>query len=99
MATAVMPQTRRFSKAEYHQMHDLGWFVDQYVELIDGEVIRMPVPGPEHCLSTDLTADALKPVFSVGYWVRAQMPLDLSMTSEPIPDVSVVRGDRRTFNT
>lgn len=79
-------------------MHDLGWFVDQYVEFIDGEVIEMPAPGHEHCVSTDGTAETLRTAFGPGYWIRAQMPLDLDRQLEvhrnPIRDPDEPLGYR-----
>ena len=96
MATAPAPHTRRFTKSEYHRMHDLGWFIDQYVELIDREVISMPGPGHPHCISTDKTMEICRAAFGKAVWVRVQMPLDLGQSSEPIPDVAVVSGARDT---
>jgi Uma2 family endonuclease len=94
MSALVVPRVYRFTKAEFHQMHDLGFFVDKYVELIDGEVIDMPGPGHAHCVSTDKSAEALKLVFGVNVWVRVQMPLDLYPRSEPLPDVAAIAGAR-----
>lgn len=96
MHKIYVPQPHRFSKAEYHQMHDLGFFMDQYVELLDGEITDMPVPGNPHCVSTELMADILRDIFGKAYWIRVQMPLDLSESSEPMPDLSVVSGSPRS---
>src|SRR5262245_7857792 len=96
MHKVYVPGPHRFSKAEYHQMHDLGFFMDQYVELIDGEIVDMPTPGHPHCVSTDLAHEAMKSIFGPGHWVRAQMPLNLSQSSEPMPEVAVVAGAVRT---
>src|SRR5436305_7889392 len=98
MATPTLPGPthRRWTKAEYHQMHDLGWFIDQRVELIDGEVIVMPAPGPPHCSANELVAETLRAVFGSGHWVRVQMPLDCHPASEPMPDVAVVAGTPRS---
>lgn len=34
------PAIRKFSRGEYYQMADLGWFDDLRVELINGEILR-----------------------------------------------------------
>jgi Uma2 family endonuclease len=99
MAVLLKPRLHRFSKNEYHQMHDLGFFVDQCVELIDGEVIDMPAPGHSHCVSTDKTSEVLRNRFGRNVWVRVQMPLNLTPHSEPLPDVAVVAGARDTHTT
>lgn len=99
MHRIYVPGPHRFSKSEYHQMHELGFFADQYVELIDGEIIDMPVPGPPHCSGTELAAEVMRSIFGQGCWARTQMPLDLSQTSEPVPDVAVIIGTPRTQTT
>jgi Uma2 family endonuclease len=37
----VEPTLRRWSLEEYYQMGDMGFFIDERVELIDGEIIEM----------------------------------------------------------
>ena len=91
------PQSHRWTKAEYHQMEALGWFHEERVELLDGEIIDMPAPGNPHCVSTSLVEEVLRAAFGVGFWVRVQMPLDLGPASEPQPDVAVVPGKPRDY--
>jgi Uma2 family endonuclease len=73
-------------------MLDLGWFQDQRVELIDGEVIDMPSQKDYHGAAITLTMDVLRFAFGAGFWVRNQMSLDLSPRSVPDPDLAVVPG-------
>lgn len=92
------PRPRPWSKAEYHQMGELGWFVDQRVELLEGEIVEMPVPGNPHCISIDNVAEALREIFPRDkFWVRMQMPLDLGLDTEPQPDVAVVAGPKESY--
>jgi Uma2 family endonuclease len=92
------PRARRWTKEEYHTMGELGWFEDQYVELLDGEIVEMPNPGNPHCVSTDNVAEVLRPIFPRDrFWVRMQMPLDLGLDTEPRPDIAVVAGAKSTF--
>ena len=94
----VVPQARRWSKEEYHAMWDLGWFNDQRVELLDGEIVEMPNPNPPHCVSLDKVAEFLFGHFPRSrYWVRNQMPLDLGLDVEPQPDLTVADGPRPSF--
>ena len=83
---------RRWSRDEYYQMGDMGWFQDQRVELIEGEVVIMSPQKWLHSATLVRTARALERAFGSGFWVRMQMPLALGPHSEPEPDVSVVRG-------
>ncbi|MFA0768871.1 MAG: hypothetical protein OXFUSZZB_002199 [Candidatus Fervidibacter sp.] len=92
-------QRRKFSKAEYYRMAELGFFNGQRVELIDGEVILMSPQEAGHATAVGLVADALQAVFTEGFTVRVQQPLDLGETYEPEPDVAVVPGQRRDYST
>jgi Uma2 family endonuclease len=89
------PRPYRWTRQEYYQMIDLGWFQDRRVELIDGEVIEMPAQKDYHGAAITLTMDALRLTFGSGYWVRNQMSLDLSPRSVPDPDLAVVPGSPR----
>nr|UXE44317.1 hypothetical protein Hi04_10k_c2089_00005 [uncultured bacterium] len=48
-----------------------------------------------HAAAVGFTADALRAIFSRGFFVREEKPLVLSETSEPEPDVVVARGSQR----
>jgi Uma2 family endonuclease len=93
------PRPHRWTREEFYQMLDLGWFQDQRVELLDGEVIDMPAQKNFHALSISLTGTALQQVFGATCWVRIQMTLDLSPLSAPDPDLAVVQGLPRSHTT
>lgn len=85
----------RFTRDDLYRLLDLGWFRDQRVELIDGEIIEMAAQKNLHAAAISLTEDALKAAFGAGYWVRVQSSLDLSPHSVPDPDLAVVTGSPR----
>jgi len=91
------PRTVRWTKDEYHRLAETGWFDDRRVELLDGEIFEMPVPKMPHVIALDATTTALRNAFGAGYWVSPQAPLDLTLTSEPIPDLFVVPGKARDY--
>jgi Uma2 family endonuclease len=91
------PKTRRWTKAEYHHMRDLGFFDRQRVELIRGRIVQMPAMKNLHVAAVTLVEDALRGAFGPGYWIRIQAPLDLPGASEPEPDLAVVRGGPRDY--
>jgi Uma2 family endonuclease len=95
------PQPRRWSKAEYHKMWEMGLFNDwPYIELIDGEIIQMPQAGPPHVVSVDMVQEVLLAIFPrQRYWVRVQAALDMGPDSELGPDVAVVDGPRSSYTT
>ena len=92
-------QRRKFSKDEYYRMAEMGFFNGQRVELIDGEVILTSPQEASHATAVGLVADTLQSVFSEGFIVRVQQPLDLGEVHEPEPDVAVVSGQRRDYAT
>ncbi|MCS7252981.1 MAG: Uma2 family endonuclease [Armatimonadota bacterium] len=99
VVTAQLIKRRKFTKAEYYRMAEMGFFSGQKVELIDGEVVLMAPQETEHATAVGLTADALQAVFADGFVVRIQQPLDLGEAYEPEPDVAVVVGQRRDYAT
>jgi Uma2 family endonuclease len=78
-------------------MADLGWFLEKRVELIDGEIIEMPVAKGPHVISLHLTTKVLETAFGAGYFVRSQSALNLGPDSEPEPDLAVVVGQPRDY--
>jgi Uma2 family endonuclease len=90
--TSNEPRPHRWTREQFYQMLDLGWFQDQRVELIDGEVLDMPSQKNYHGAAVTLTMDALRLAFGSGFWVRNQLSLDLSPYSVPDPDLAVVPG-------
>jgi Uma2 family endonuclease len=95
--TLADPKTRRWTRDEYYQMADLGFFQDQRVELIEGEIIQMAPQKEVHAIAIGLGQRALESTFGIGYWVRVQLPLFLTDISEPGPDLAVVQGSPRDY--
>lgn len=94
--TLAEPTIRKWTKPEYHEAARLGWFDGQRVELIQGEVVEMPPQKDEHAMTVTLCDYAVRTVFGEGFVVRVQLPLDLGVTSEPEPDIAIVRGTPRS---
>jgi len=92
------PKPRRWTKAEYYRMAELGWFRGERVELIDGEIVALGPQKFEHGQVADRIAELLRAAFGGAFWVRMQLPLDLDSLSEPEPDVSVVQGHREDYH-
>ena len=91
-------QTKRWTREEYERLLRLGVLdEDDRVQLIDGEIVEMAPQGPPHATAVGLTQRALQEAYGPGYHVRAQGPLTVSASSEPEPDVAVIRGDPRDY--
>ena len=86
-------RTRRFSRAEYERLIELGVFQPgEPIELIGGELMVAEPQGAAHYTAIVKTARALERAFGPGWTVRTQGPLGLDDDSEPEPDVAVVPG-------
>lgn len=92
--TANPPRVRRpFTAAEFWQMVDLGFFRDQRVELIGGEVVPVASQSNWHSFVIEMMTRELRRVFpEADYWVRAQFSLSASSYSVVDPDVAVIPG-------
>jgi Uma2 family endonuclease len=102
-ATVEMPATVptepifRLSVEQYHDMIRAGILTeDDPVELLEGWLVTKMAKNPPHCLATELTREALGRLVPPGWFVNGQNPITTD-TSEPEPDVAVVRGDRRQY--
>ena len=56
----------------------------------------VPQDSP-HYTAIDLVEEELRRIFTAGYVVRVQGPLDLGPISQPEPDVAVVSGTIRDY--
>lgn len=86
------PTRKRWTREEYYRLAEQGWFLNQRVELIDGEIIHLSPQSPHHSSGSDKIRALLQQIFGDAYWVRMHLPLKHGDFSEPEPDVSVVRG-------
>ncbi|HMO24823.1 MAG TPA: Uma2 family endonuclease, partial [Tepidisphaeraceae bacterium] len=85
----VAPRPKRFSRADYYRLAELGAFEGQRVQLLRGELIEIPPMHEPHALCimrlSYWAMASLRPEFEV----RIQMPFDADGDSVPEPDVVV----------
>src|SRR4051812_35216906 len=96
-APAASPQPRKWTRAEYYQLADLGFFQGQRAELIGGDIMVFSPQNWPHSSTTDRTAEVLRAVCGPNIWVRMQLPLQLGQSSDPESDISVVSGRREDY--
>jgi Uma2 family endonuclease len=87
----------RFTRDQFFALGEHGFFDDRRVMLIHGEVLEMNPMKEPHASGVSGTTDALRVAFGAGFYLRAQMPLDVSTLSVPVPDVVVVPGSRKSY--
>jgi Uma2 family endonuclease len=83
---------RRWTRAEYDRLVDLGVLHGEPVELVGGQLVVAEPQGSYHASALGTAGDALRAVLPQGWLVRIQMPLALDDESEPEPDLAVVPG-------
>ena len=97
---ALLPQTRKFTVAEYYRMAEVGILKrDERVELIEGKIIVMPPIGPEHANNVDEYIDVFAQYARDRFRIRIQNPVRLSDESEPEPDVALLRRRPEGYGT
>jgi Uma2 family endonuclease len=90
-------KTRRWSRAEYDRLVDLGMFDGERLELLDGLlVVREPQKSP-HAATVTQAGHVVEAAFGAGWHARVQMPVALDDNSEPEPDVAIVPGVPRDY--
>ncbi|HEX7183311.1 MAG TPA: Uma2 family endonuclease [Thermoanaerobaculia bacterium] len=85
------------TREEYVRMVEAGVFEGRRVELIDGVVYEMPPQLSPHASTVMLAQEVLRAVFSPGFSLRCQMPLDVGVESMPEPDLAIVPGAPRDY--
>jgi Uma2 family endonuclease len=92
MAVEVAATRRRFTRAEYHRMGEVGILTSrERVELIRGEIITMSPQGRRHRAFIDNLTHLLDSGLAGRAIVSVQMPIVLADDTEPEPDVQVLR--------
>ena len=91
-AIDVLPRHRRFTVDEYHRMAEAGILHEgDRVELIDGEVYEMAPIGSRHAACVRRLNELFGERLRRTAIVAVQDPVRLSQTSEPQPDIALLR--------
>ena len=91
--TTYGTRTRRWTRAEYERLIELGVFQPgEPIELIGGELMVAEPQSSEHYTAIRKCTKVLETVFGPGWEVRTQGPIGLDDESEPEPDIAVVPG-------
>ena len=86
----------RLTVAEYHRLAEQGVLTDDGVELLEGRVVKKMPKNPRHVSVVDRLRHTLERILPPDLHLRLQDPVTLS-TSEPEPDLAVVRGSKKEF--
>lgn len=89
---ALAPARHRLTVHDYHRMADAGIFgEDDRIELTDGDLIDMAPIGFEHAAVVNRLAEAFLMACAGRAIVSIQNPVRLDQSSEPQPDLAILR--------
>jgi len=92
------PKTVRWTRDQYYQMAEHGFFEGKQVELIKGEIIEMSPMKSAHATAVSLAIEVLREFFGKDFVIRTQLPMTFGKTDEPEPDVALVKGLIRDYS-
>lgn len=91
-ATSAEFVKHSFTAEEFERMGEAGIFrQDARLELIEGEIVQMSPIGSPHAACVNFLSRLLNRLFGDSYIVASQNPVRLNDTSEPQPDISLLR--------
>jgi len=93
------PRRYRWTNEEVCKLGDAGYFSGRSVILVDGVILEIPLATPAHDAILNLLDYMLKEIFRSGYAVRVQSGLNISIDTNPLPDLAVVTGSPKDYIT
>lgn len=91
MASVLEVDVRRITVDEYHRMIEAGIFgEDDRLELLEGVIARMSPQSPDHARVIWWLTNTLVRLLPTSLSLGPQLPLTVSSSSEPEPDLCVV---------
>lgn len=88
---------RCWTRDEYYRLGEAGFFENERVELLDGEIGTLPPQKAPHFSSVEAASEILGDAFGAGHSVRGQGLMTLDDGTEPEPDVLIVAGSRMVY--
>lgn len=83
--------TKRWTREEFYRLCEQGFFgPDDRVELIEGEIVVLPPPSPEHSAQIRKGVTSLVRLYGETHEICCQLPLDISGSFQPQPDFALV---------
>lgn len=91
--TESWPRPHLLTVHDYYRMAEVGLLSpDDRVELIEGEIIEMPPIGDRHADVVRVLTKRLIRAIGDAAEVSAQLPVRLSLRSEPQPDFAIIKA-------
>lgn len=94
-ARRIVPLT--WTVEQFHRVGATGIFENRRPVLLRGIILEQGMMKPPHAVALELVSDTLRATLPPGYRVRSQVPLVLSLDTDPMPDIAVVPGQARDY--
>ena len=92
------PPRAYWTADQFHDLCGTGWFGRRKVFLVDGEILEVALPDPEHDIALNETYEFLRAAFPIpGHHVRNQQGFNAWRDTDPGPDLAVVPGRNRDY--
>lgn len=88
---------RRWTREEFYRLAECGFFEDERVELLDGEIWTLPAQNTPHFSAVEAAAEVLLIAFGESHTARRHGPITLDDGTEPEPDVVIAPGSWRDY--
>ncbi|MDY3559823.1 Uma2 family endonuclease [Gemmata sp. JC673] len=98
MSTATLPAAprrtppHRWTVPEFHRLCSLGMFAGRRPVLLNGVILEQGPMDSPHGNGVERTDTVVRAAFGAGWRFRVQLPLVLSLHTDPMPDIAVVAG-------
>ncbi len=89
--------TRRFTLEEYHRLIKLGFFQNERIELIRGDLVHMVAKGTAHATCCRNLIRELGKLVTEKAELQCQDPITLPSGSEPEPDFAIVNSPSNNY--
>ncbi len=83
--------TYKWTTDRYHQVVEAGFFDDQSIELLQGEIVLMAPEGTPHTYFSDRISKVLQRLLGERAQIRESRLIALPNNSEPEPDIAIVQ--------
>ncbi len=87
----------RWTVRDLLELNEPNPFSEKRIELLDGEIYEMAIPGPLHDFCVFTLLAALQALFGPRYHVRVQSGFPTAPDTNPMPDLAVVAGRARDY--
>src|SRR4051812_10762587 len=89
-ASLASERLRPLKRVEYDRLVELGYFEDERIELLDGQLIAVSPPGPGHNDAIIKLTMLFAQAIGKRALVQVQGPFAASDDSEPQPDLAII---------